>query len=289
MKTKGFRRFFLDLTPMVDVIMILLFGVMINSVARTNETTLAAEEEVSEARRLVGAERSLVSGLRREVEAERDSSRELRRRLAEMTAQLSGSERDRVDLQWQLRQQRYDLADVIARVLGLDDDERLRFRQQLDHVSQAKAEDLAARAEETRSKQNPVALYKAIRRIEEMQKIFTFVDVHLDDRDFLTIQAENRRLLRLPARGRTSEEIVAQLSRTLESVHFRGVVLILFSYDGDARDLTVETTEEAVMRLVRSYRADGEGRRFRYGRIGMIDETVKPRPSSAALDEKRPQ
>src|SRR5690606_15551262 len=101
--------------------------------------------------------------------------------------------------------------------------------------------------------------YKAIKRIEEMKKVFTFVDLHIDSQDFLTVSVDARRLERMPVRSRPATEIENSLRKALEASAFNEVVLILFSYEADTLDRTVETAEAAVDMLLTHYRARWSG------------------------------
>ena len=68
--------------------------------------------------------------------------------------------------------EKLNLAEAIANLLQLDDPERLAFRKQLEKLSGANAEELRRAVEEMRKQRDPGQVYKAVRRIEEMQKVF---------------------------------------------------------------------------------------------------------------------
>jgi biopolymer transport protein ExbD len=273
MRSRGFRRIVLDLTPMVDVIMILLFGVMINSVARTEVGVSAARAQAEAAAEKSEADRDALVQVGRKADRLREVNDQLRERLAEAEKNVDLSQAEREKLADALQREKFNLAAVVAKQLQLTDAELERLRQQLEAVSGAGARRLAQIADEMRQQQDPVKVYRAVKRIEEMQKVFTFVDLHVDATDFLTVVSDAQRLGRFPVRSRTPDEIENEIRHALEAVNFNQMVLILYSYEGEARDLSVERTESAINSLLSHYRggAGGQGRYFRYGRVGLID------------------
>lgn len=267
MKPRPMRRIVTDLTPLIDMVTILLFGVMIHSVTRT-------EADVAQ-----------TGGEQREANQELERANvELRRRLESAEAELAKASADKSSLERRLREQKLALAEAVARLLQMNEGQHRALREHLEKLSGAKAQALARAYEELRDAQDPVEIYKAIRRIEEMQKVFTFVDLHVNEGlagagESLKVVAAGRELEPIPLGGRTPEEIEEALRRALEAVTFQPMVLFLFSYDGEARDRTVEAAESAVTSLLSHYRSQpaGQGRQFRFGRVGLIDA---PRPAS---------
>lgn len=272
MRPRTLRRIIIDLTPLIDVVTILLFGVMINSVAKTEAETNAARISVEEAQRQSQLDQDAVARLAAEREQLARTVSDLEAQLAGTKRTLSDAEAGRNELAQRLQRERASLAEAIANLLQMDDAERLTFRRQLEKISGATAQQLKAAVDDVRKQQDPVKVYKAVRRIEEMQKVFTFIDLHVDNQDFLAIVADARRLGREAVRGRLAADIERVMRQTLETVSFSPMVLILFSYEGEARDLVVEQTELAVQSLLQGYRTSvaGQGRQFRYGRVGLV-------------------
>lgn len=266
------RRLTSDLTPLIDSIMILLFGVMINSVARREVDTREAINAAGEAR----SQKTVLEKQLASTTLDRDSAAAARDRLRQLVNELEGrlgqSEAQRKAADRRHLEEKLSLADAVAALLQMDDPQRLVFRGQLERLSGAAADRLREAIEQLRDKQDPVQVYKAVRRIEEMQKVFTFIDLHVDGADFLSVVGNTRLLERIPVREKSPAEIEANVRRILEAIQFNQMVLVLFSYEGEARDLTVERTESGVNSLLNQYRstATNQSRQFRYGRVGLV-------------------
>lgn len=249
------RRILLDMTPMIDVIMILLFGVMIHSVERTKADTYELRMQASLASELSEADRQA----REELAAMNET---LSRDLDALQRELRSAKSNAEFLQQKLIQQRVALSESVADLLQLKDAEKLTF-------------ELPIKSEDSKngSTVSPETVYKAIKRIEEMKKIFTFVDLHIDDQDFLSVNVDARALERFPVRNRSTAEVEQSLRNTLESASFNDVVLLLFSYESASLDRTVETVEQSVDSLLSHYRTQwaGRGKQFRYGRVGLVE------------------
>lgn len=299
MISRRFRRLIIDLTPMVDVIMILLFGVMINSVLvsekQASDATAAAKAnvaaEVEESRRQGESDRAKLALFQKRTHELEVENEQLREQLAKTVADLAKSDPERADVLAQLRRERFELARMVAQLLQLDSVDEKKLRERLDAIAGLDAQRLAQLAQELRAGQDPVKVYTAVRRIEEMTKVFTFVDLSLNANDFLRIAVDGVELIQFSARGKLPDELQAELRRILEAASFQEMVLVLFSYEGDARDFTVERSESAAHRLLESYRTNGSmaGRQFRFGRIGMIDPVLPTKTAPNGLPKTLPE
>ena len=284
MPERKLRRMVLDLTPVVDVVMILLFAVMINSVALTEvgvkkarvdteQARTEADEQSAQAEAKARADRERLLEVGQRADELLDRNRRLEEELRTAKQALAGAEGERESLAGRLEQQKRNLARAMAKVFQMSEAEAAALRGPLDRLTDAETKRLSQIAEELRAQRDPARVYKAVRRIEEMQKVFTFIDLHLDKNDFLTVVADGERLDRRPVRDRSPDEIENLVRRALEAVNFNQMVLVLFSYEGEARDLTVERTESSITSLLTHYRAGsgGQRRQFRYGRVGLVE------------------
>lgn len=266
------RRIVLDLTPMIDVIMILLFGVMINSMERTRSDTKdlrAAADKATDAS--TSAKQALAESQKR-GDMLSQANQELRQQFDELEAVALKSERELARAKQDLQSQKMSFGSFFAELLQLQDADKLRFEKQTAEAVQGGDEAAKAAAKAAAKDLDPAKAYKAVRRIEEMRKVFTFVDVHIDKSDYLEVRVDGEFLDRLPARGRSAQVIAQEIYQTLEAISFQQMVLLLFSYDGGARDRTVEEVEDGVNALLRRYRATaGQGRVFRFGHVGLVN------------------
>jgi hypothetical protein len=253
MRPRNLGRRTLDLTPLLDVIMILLFGAMIHSVelmkrGAAHDRTGApgeADQGAGALDRFAGVQEALD-----------ESQLELRRLRVEL---------DRA------RAETAAVQDAMVRVLGLGRPQRDALEAKLRRLAGENPEDAAAALRDLEAGLDVADVYKALRRIQEMQKIFTFIDVYVDANDFLAVRVDGRDLQKLSARDRNAAWLESELRRLLESVRFSDVVLFTFSY-GNCRDRTREEAEAAVNGLLNAYRQDAShrGRQFRLGRIGLL-------------------
>lgn len=253
MRPRAISRRMLDLTPLLDVIMILLFGAMINSSELMKKGAAHGRSEASGESEQAGAalERPAVApGALEELQAE------LRRLRAEL---------DRA------RAESAAIQESMVRVLGLGRPQRDALEEKLRRLAGENPEDAVAALRDLEASLDVADVYRALRRIQEMQKIFTFIDVFVDANDFLAVRVDGRDLQKLSVRDRSAGRLESELRRLLESVRFSDVVLFTFSY-GNCRDRSREEAEAAVNGLLNAYRQDAShrGRQFRLGRIGLL-------------------
>lgn len=256
------RRILLDLTPMIDIIMILLFGVMIHSVERAKVDTEDLRSLATQASEQSAEDRLALEQALLRIESALQENAGLRNQLDTLQGDLKEAKKTGEDLKKKMLQQRVSLSDFIAGLLQLNDAERMLFKLPVTNDST-----------KVQSNTDPEKVYKAIKRIEEMKKIFTFVDLHIDEQDFMTVNVDARTLERFPVRNRPPSEIEQTLRNALESASFNEVVLILFSYESQTLDRTVESVEQGIDDLLARYRTRwaGAGKQFRYGRVGLVE------------------
>ena len=247
---KPIARRLLDLTPLLDVIMILLFGTMINSV----EITKAKNDETRKEFAKLALSPEQIKELQMQLEESRAQQKVLTRRL-----ELENN----------------TMKETIARLIGLNERDRLSLEERTRRLAESSPEEAARLLKEMSGEEASADLVLGLRRLEEMEKVFTFVDLHIDKGDFLAITSDGKPLARFSVREPDSNQIQSEIRRALESLRLNEVVLMLFSYDGDARDRVVERTEAAVNTLLNQYRQDPgqRGRQFRLGRVGLLTDS----------------
>lgn len=224
------RRMLLDLTPMMDIISLLLFGVMISSVVK-------AEKERNEARS--DATVAEVTSLR------------------EKTSMLQA---ERQELNQQLAVTRKQAARALAVIERLATD---------DSNSEVPAEHLEAIERALEQGIVPPQLARLRFKVGELSEASTTVELHLLRGDMLMIVVDGRSLPSRSLVNMTDREIEEAVSEYIANAASKPLILVLFTYEGAARDLMVERIDRAVRQLVEQ-RAKTD-RSVRYGRVGLID------------------
>jgi biopolymer transport protein ExbD len=238
------KRRLLDLTPLLDVIMILLFGTMINSVELSRlakgKTTAPPASPAP----------SIVDAAKEQAAFAEEKQAAARR--------------------WQI--ERAALLRTLGRLAGLSPQELASLDEKLQALAQAPTDQAQKRIDQLKESMEGAELARAIARLREMQKVFSFVDLHVDESNFLSIKNDGEPIERFSVLDRAPSDISIELRRAIEPLKFSEVVLVLFSYDGRARDRVVESTESAINTLLDRLRADQSqrGRQFRVGRVGMV-------------------
>jgi hypothetical protein len=123
------------------------------------------------------------------------------------------------------------------------------------------------------AERNPASAYKAVRRIEEMEKVFTFIDLHLDANDVLHLSMNGQKLPALPARNLSATDVENKLRDTLQPGDFSQIVLFMFSNEGQARNFAVEQVDRGIRDLRQHYelRFSPQGKQFRYAPVGIVE------------------
>jgi biopolymer transport protein ExbD len=248
------RRRLLDLTPLLDVIMILLFGTMINSVELARRANAKGDTPMSSPATLD----------RQALEDEKKAWRN-----------------DKANRDRQIQMERTSLLRTLGRLAGLSSTQLSAIDQQLKDLADAPADELDRRLSSLKESLEGEELSRALARLREMQKVFSFVDIHVDPANFATVRSDGEPIGRFSVLDRRPSEIEAELRRVVDPLRFSEVVLFLFSYDGSARDRAVESAEAGLNGLLDRLRSDQSqrGRQFRVGRVGMVSP-------SGPLEEK---
>ncbi len=265
------RKLILDLTPLIDMITILMFGVMIHAVEVSKQEEVKAGDAVERSQ----ADRE---ALKERAKYDADVKEQLAERLKEAEAKLKLSEEKRKELERQLERDRRELAEALARLLGGVEGENLRKLLAEQDVSRSGLGRMLSALKE--AEKDPGTAYKALRRIEEMEKVFTFIDLHLDANDVLHLGFNGKKLDQIPMRGKSVQGVENELRGRLQAPDFSKVVLFLFSAEGKARDKTVREVEQGVKNLREHYEAKfSPGQQFRYAAAGVVEHappTIPP-------------
>jgi hypothetical protein len=262
------RKLVLDLTPLIDMIIILMFGVMIyaTELSRTAEaeagTALAETEERS--RYLAKNKEELLERLR-----------ESEQRLNDVLVQQGIKEQELQKLRQRLESERLAVATALAKLsellgAGLDAKKLKEILEQED-LSQAGARRVLKTLQE--AEKDPASALKELRRVQEMEKAFTFVDLHLDKDEFLHISINGRKVGRFLMHDRSVQEIKNLLKEQLNPRDYSQIILFLFSTEGKARGFMVDRVQTAIKEQIDEFsrRTDLTAKQFRYAFIGIID------------------
>jgi flagellar basal body-associated protein FliL len=261
------RKLTLDLTPLIDMITILLFGVMIYSVELSRREVVKAKEAAeqgSEDRRALLEARERARYLAELAEQREERLQELQKRLGLKEDELKA-------FRARLEQERRNVAEALAKLLGNLDADKLRQVLGQQDLSQSGAQRVLDALKE--AEKDPAAAYKALRRIEEMEKAFTFIDLHLDAKEALHISINGRPQDKLLVHGKTAEEVAKLLQDRFQPADFNQIVLFMYSNEGNAPNYTVEMVDRGLRRLRQVYESlpATQGKQFRYAPLGIVD------------------
>jgi len=274
MRQRPLRKLILDLTPLIDMITILMFGVMIHAVEVSKQEEVKAGDAVERSH----ADRAALKETGERSKYLAEVKEQLEERLKELEARLKLSEEKRQELERQLERDRRELAEALARLLGGLEGENLRKLLADQDVSRSGLGRMLAALKE--AEKDPGAAYKALRRIEEMEKVFTFIDLHLDGNDVLHLGFNGKELDQIAMRGQSAQGVENALRGRLQAPDFTKVVLFLYSVEGKARDKTVREVEQGIKNLREHYEAKfSPGQQFRYAAVGVVEHappTLRP-------------
>jgi hypothetical protein len=272
------RKLILDLTPLIDMITILMFGVMIHAVELSRLAEEGARGGLEESKRTAEAATSR-SEADRQVLAEvserarhlAENKEILEKRLVELQERIGKSAEQLRQLQAQLNQERQAVATALAKLLDGLDAEKLKQVLGEQDVSSAASRKLLEALKV--AEQNPALAFKAMRRIEEMEKVFTFVDLHLDANDFLHLSLNGKKLPGVRMRDLSATDVENKIRDALQPGDFSQIVLFMFSNEGKARNYTVEQVDRGIRNLRQYYELGftAQGKQFRYAPVGIVE------------------
>jgi len=277
-RSSGLRKLVLDLTPLIDMITILMFGVMIHAVELSRVAEEGVKGELSDSKRSTDAaltrseaDRKVLAEVSERARYLAENKEILEKRIAEMHERIGKSAEQLRQLQTQINQERQAVASALAKLLEGLDGEKLKQLLGNQDVSRAASKKLLEALKDAEN--NPATAYKAIRRIEEMEKVFTFVDLHLDASDFLHLSINGQKLPGIAMRDVSPADVENKIRDTLQPGDFSQIVLFMFSNEGKARNYTVETVDRGIRDLRQHYelRFSPQGRQFRYAPVGIVE------------------
>lgn len=285
-RSRSIRRMLVDLTPLIDIIMILLFGVMINSAEmfRSDSSTLVAENdklqlEIKELRESgeAGVAKKAFDDLMKE-------RLELADRLKSVEKMLADSKNDLAAAVGELERRKSDFSQAMAKVLTMSDRESKEFRDSLEKMSPADAAMLDRAVARIRTWQSPADVYKGIRRIEEMAKFFDFIDVHIDGDEKLSLSFNGQPFLTPQPVYRNKQRLVDLLRQVVEGHPGRQSLMILSTNDFDADLTTTEFRDEAMREVETYFESLPRGPTIQVIALGSLPKAA-PRPDPAAPDQ----
>lgn len=259
------RKLVLDLTPLIDMIIILMFGVMIHSV----ELSKTAQSEAEVAKEHSEADRQALMHAGEDAKYYDDLRKQFAERLTEAQDRLRLSDEERRVLQRRLDEERRNVAEALAKLFDGLDQEKLKKLLSEQDLSQSGARRILEALKEA-EKNDPATAYKAVRRIEEMQKVFTFIDLHLDHNDVLHLAMNGRKLDQIAVRDFSIDQAENNLRNRLQAPDFNQIVLFMFTNEGEARFKTVRTVEQGIKNLREHYEARFATKQFRYAGVGTV-------------------
>lgn len=269
------RKLILDLTPLIDMITILMFGVMIHAVELSRQEGSKASEAVQHST----ADREALLEVRDRAKYLAEREAQLAEQVKELRERLSKTEEELKALQARREQEQREVAEALAKLLGGLDAEKLKKALADQDLSESGSRRILNALKESENDVN--AAVKAVRRIAEMEKVFTFIDFHLDANDMLTIAVNGQRVDRLPMRDKSPTEMENLLKGKFQAPDFNQIVLFMYSYEGDARYRTVQRLEQAIKALRDFYEARyvATGKQFRFASVGSVAHappTIEP-------------
>lgn len=273
---KGPRRLTLQLTPLLDLLLIVIFAQYLDvehaQSVRAEQATKVTEERESAQERLAvlrqayeDVQDELLSATRRASEAEQAHTERLRR------IELLEEELDRT-----LDQQRL-LGQLVVELFQIP---RETLAQVLDPGAHPDAARTEADLERLRQRFREFQQQRAGRVIEhilsydEIRKRCDVWDLHVDANNVLSLTALDKTLrLRIPvdANGDVQKErLQADLFNLYKSMpQPKSLVVVLLTYDRASRIYMVEAVRDTLAPLVAQMQADSAGRtRFEYADLG---------------------
>jgi len=263
------RRFALQLTPLLDMLLILLFVQYLDVRERQHSkeaqtASVVADLEETRARlKALLAEEAL---LRLQMETERG-----RRLAAESDAAASES-----NLQ-QARQHQAVLAGLMAEIFQIPPEEvnRLLAGARVPALEQSPQELARVKGEIAEfSRQHRGRMIEYLLTYDEIRKRCDVWDFHIDGNDVATLTAGDRTTrLRLPTLASENVDVpqfIAEVDRWYHSLpQPKSLVVILLTYDRQTRIATMDAIRRAMPELLSRMHADHMGQlRFEYADLG---------------------
>lgn len=273
LRQASLRKLIMDLTPLIDMVMIVMFGVMINSVHLSRGEGQEAQKTIGDVLKRSESDRKFMHDAMKDLRAQvKEQEKERKELLGKKDEELKKLLADR-------DAERLEAARVLARLLqrlddggkGLDADILKKLLAEKD-LSKSGSRRIKAALENLEN--DPAAAHRAIRRLVEMEKVFTFVDFHLDGNDQLHATIDGVRSETLPMRGVSAADVESKLrnNNLFQTTDWNRVVLFMYSNEAQALDQTFRSVEQGIKNF-REYLQKlyaGKEKDFRYAPIGTV-------------------
>ncbi|MGZ0164158.1 MAG: hypothetical protein ACKVII_09590 [Planctomycetales bacterium] len=266
------RRLTFQLTPLLDLLLIVIFAQFMDVRDTTTEREQSTTTQMSAAQEeLAGTQDQLAKILdeKNEAEADRDF---LRKSLQELKDSTSGIERERKSLEESLKrahEQRDTIANLVADLFDLPDEtinELIRTRTP-ENV-RLTPEQVTRLREEFKSfaKQNPGESVRHLLTFEEMRKRCDIWEIYINDTGKTVFSGSGQSHT---FRAETADEFATELYERYKTLpQPKSLVIILLSY-GDVKASVYESAVDGLPIVAERMRTDQSGRsRFEYAVLG---------------------
>ncbi len=266
------RRLTFQLTPLLDLLLIVIFAQFLDVRDTTTEREQATSTQLSAAQEeLAGTQDQLSKILAEKNEAEADREF-LRQSLQELKEATSGLEIERRSLEESLKrahEQRDTVASLVADLFDLPDEtinELIRTRTP-ENVRLTPEQVKRLREEfKSFSKQNPGESVRHLLTFEEMRKRCDIWELYINDTGKTVFSGSGQSHT---FRAATAEEFAAELYERYKTLpQPKSLVIILLSY-GDVKASVYEAAIDGLPIVAERMRTDQSGRsRFEYAVLG---------------------
>jgi myosin heavy subunit len=266
------RRLTFQLTPLLDLLLIVIFAQFMDVRDTTTEREQSTTTQMSAAQdELAGTQDQLAKILAEKNEAE-DDREFLRKSLQELKDSTSGIERERKSLEESLKRahkQRDTIANLVADLFDLPDEtinELIRTRTP-ENV-RLTPEQVTRLREEFKSfaKQNPGESVRHLLTFEEMRKRCDIWEIYINDTGKTVFSGSGQSHT---FRAETADEFATELYERYKTLpQPKSLVIILLSY-GDVKASVYESAVDGLPIVAERMRTDQSGRsRFEYAVLG---------------------
>lgn len=274
------RKITLQLTPLLDLFLIIIFTQYLEMDGRVEELQHAARDQVAAVESELDQSKSDLAELLANYE---DVSRELSNRLRELS-QAKDELRERVDERESFREQRDSLAMLLPELFDLSDSatqELLKTRApQATRMSPQQMARLKQEFQKLAQKKPDVAL-RHLLTFDEMKKRCDLWQLYLTD-DGVCVLSTDRQVFRFVAE--TSDEFVSELFQRYKQLpEAKSLVIVLMSHGNSSAGVR-EAATEGLPIATRRMAEDANGRtRFEYGLLGYTKDPPISGVSSGKL------
>ena len=266
------RRLTFQLTPLLDLLLIVIFAQFLDVRDTTTEQTQSTSTQLSAAQeQLAGTQDQLAKALAEKQQAEADREF-LSRSLKELKESTSGLEVQRNSLEESLKrahEQRDTIANLVSDLFDLPDemvDELIRMRTP-ENVRLTPEQVQRLRKEfRSFSKQNPGESVRHLLTFEEMRKRCDIWEIYINDTGMTVFSGSGQTHT---FRAETTQEFASEIYERYKTLpQPKSLVIMLLSY-GDVKASVYEAAVDGLPLVAERMRTDQSGRsRFEYAVLG---------------------